>query len=121
MKLFLLFITSLTILALGSCYKKENTTANIYVKDEANAFIEDAMVILYGENTTNLPNQVVIFDTLYTNSDGLASFDFNYLYQPGQAGVAVLNIKATSGNKQGIGIIKIEQEKVSEETVFIQP
>ena len=52
MKLFLLFITSLTILALGSCYKKENTTANIYVKDEANAFIEDAMVILYGENTS---------------------------------------------------------------------
>ncbi len=121
MKIFFISFIILSSLILNSCYKKEDTTANIYVKDETNAFIEDAMVILYGENTTTLPNQVVVFDTAYTNSAGLATFDFNYLYQPGQSGVAVLNIKATSGNKQGIGIIKIEQEKVNEAIVSIQP
>jgi hypothetical protein len=38
----------------------------------------------------------------------------------GQAGVAVLDIKAQKLNKIGQGIIKIEAEKVNEETVFIQ-
>ncbi|MEY4659245.1 MAG: hypothetical protein RJB36_1011, partial [Bacteroidota bacterium] len=43
------------------------------------------------------------------------------LYQLGQAGVAVLDIDAKKGNKSGAGIIKIEAEKVNEETVYIQP
>ena len=51
----------------------------------------------------------------------MATFDYNYLYKPGQSGVAVLSIKVLKGNKNGIGIIKIEEEKVNEETVFIQP
>ena len=92
-----------------------------YVKDEAGLVVESAMVVLYGENTTGLPNQIVVFDTAYTNSEGLATFDYNYLYKPGQAGVAVLSIKVQKGNKSGIGIIKVEEEKVNEETVFIQP
>ena len=51
----------------------------------------------------------------------MATFDYNYLYKAGQSGVAVLSIKVLKGNKNGIGIIKIEEEKVNEETVFIQP
>jgi hypothetical protein len=51
----------------------------------------------------------------------MATFDYNYLYKPGQAGVAVLSIKVEKDDKSGIGIIKVEEEKVNEETVFIQP
>jgi len=79
------------------------------------------MVILYGTNTSSTPQTVAVFDTLYTNSAGLASFNFNDIYQLGQAGVAVLDIKAQKLNKIGQGIIKIEAETVNEETVFIQP
>jgi hypothetical protein len=121
MKLALLYLLVITSFILSSCKKKINTTANIYVRDETQALVNNAMVILYGENTTGLPNQVSVYDTAYTNTQGLATFDYNYLFNPGQAGVAVLSIKVEKDDKSGIGIIKIEEEKVNEETVFIQP
>ncbi|MDO7612877.1 MAG: hypothetical protein MUQ75_01460, partial [Crocinitomicaceae bacterium] len=92
-----------------------------YVRDESNAIVEDAMVVLYGTNTQGTPQVVAVFDTAYTNAAGLASFNYNDIYQLGQAGVAVLDIKAQKLNKIGQGIIKIEPELVNEETVFIQP
>lgn len=121
MKLALLSLLVITSISFSSCRKQADTIANIYVKDEASLLVESAMVVLYGENTTGLPNQIVVFDTAYTNSEGMATFDYNYLYKPGQSGVAVLSIKVQKDDKNGIGIIKIEEEKVNEETVFIQP
>jgi hypothetical protein len=104
-----------------SCRKKADTIANIYVRDDSNAIVENAMVVLYGTNTQGTPQIVAVFDTAYTNAAGLASFNYNDIYQLGQAGVAVLDIKAQKLNKIGQGIIKIEPELVNEETVFIQP
>jgi len=119
--IILLFSIVLFAFTFTSCRKKGDTIANIYVKDEENLSVSGAMVILYGTNTGNTPQQVAVFDTLYTNATGLASFNFNDIYQLGQAGVAVLDIKAQNLNKIGQGIIKIEAETVNEETVFIQP
>jgi hypothetical protein len=79
------------------------------------------MVVLYGTNTAGTPQQVAVFDTSYTNVEGMATFNYNDIYQLGQAGVAVLDIKAQKLNKIGQGIIKIEAETTNEETVFIQP
>ena len=104
-----------------SCRKKADTIANIYVRDETNAIVDEAMVVLYGTNTQGTPQVVAVFDTAYTNAAGLASFNYNDSYQLGQAGVAVLDIKAQKLNKIGQGIIKIEPEQVNEETVFINP
>ncbi len=119
----LFFITSILVfsISLNSCRKKGDTIANIYVKDETNTSVSGAMVILYGTNTGNTPQVVAVFDTMYTNAAGLASFNFNDIYQLGQAGVAVLDIKAQKLNKIGQGIIKIEAETINEETIFIQP
>jgi fibrillarin-like rRNA methylase len=61
-----------------------------------------------------------LYDTAYTNLAGVADFNFNDVYQLGQAGVAVLDINASLNNKSGKGIVKIEQETTSTETVFIQ-
>lgn len=121
MKITLISLIILAITSLSSCKKQADTIAKIYVKDEASLVVDSAMVVLYGENTTGMPHQVVVFDTAYTNSYGVATFDYNYLYKSGQAGVAVLSIKVQKDDKNGIGIIKIEEEKVNEETVFIQP
>lgn len=120
-KVLFLFVAALLATTFTSCRKKKDTIANIYVRDETNASVEGAMVILYGTNTSGTPQVVAVFDTAYTNSSGMASFNYNDLYQLGQAGVAVLDIKAQKLNKIGTGIIKIEAEKVNEETVFIQP
>ena len=120
-KLILLSFAEVTLVSLTSCRKKLDTIAHIYVKDETNASVSNAMVVLYGTNTQSTPQQVAVYDTAYTNANGLASFNYNELYQLGQAGVAVLDIKAQKGNKVGQGIIKIEPEMVNEETVYIQP
>jgi len=104
-----------------SCVKKEDTIAKIEVRDENNNLVEQAMVVLHGTSTCNCPSQVVVYDTAFTNAAGIATFNYNEIYQLGQAGVAVLDIDAYKGNRQGQGIIKIEAEKTNEETVIIQP
>lgn len=120
-KIIYLLITISVVSALFSCRKKKDTIANIYVRDENDKIVDNAMVILYGTNTAGTPKQVAVFDTAFTNTSGLASFNYNRLYQLGQAGVAVLDIKAQKQNKIGKGIIKVEAEKINEETVFINP
>jgi hypothetical protein len=102
------------------CRKKKDTIAKVYVRDSSSQYVEGATVILYGESTINQPANVVLYDTTLTNSSGVAIFNYNDVYQLGQAGVAVLSIKAFKNGAQGQGIIKVEEEKISEETVFIQ-
>ena len=120
-KILLIALAATSLVSLSACRKKMDTVAHIYVKDENNASVSNAMVVLYGTNTQQTPQQVAVYDTAYTNVNGLATFNYNELYQLGQACVAVLDIKAQKGNKVGQGIIKIEAEKVNEETVYIQP
>lgn len=124
--IFLLLVASSIVFSMGSCRKKGDTMANVYVRDEGNTAVSDATVILYGTATgnpvgTTTPGIVNINDTIYTNSSGLASFNLNDVYQLGQAGVAILDVKAKKANKIGTGIIKIEAEKMNETTIFIQP
>ena len=116
---FLSLVALLGVVSVSGCRKKKDTLAHIYVKSNTNEFVDNAMVVLYGTNTAGTPQQVVVFDTSYTNVEGLATFNFNEIYQLGQAGVAVLDIKAQKLNQVGIGIIKIEAEKLNEETVVI--
>ena len=54
-----------------------------------------------------------------TNDQGRATFDFNDVYQLGQAGVAVLSIEVVAGSETGQGVIKVEQEQTTEEIVFV--
>lgn len=107
------------MVAFAGCRKKEDTIAKIYVRDADQLLVPGATVILYGQSTTNQPSSVTLFDTTTTNSAGEALFNLNDVYQLGQAGVAVLNIDVTKDGKSGQGIIKVEQETTSEETVYI--
>lgn len=116
---FLSLVSLVAIASVSGCRKKKDTLAYIYVKNNLNLSVDNAMVVLYGTNTAGTPQQVAVFDTSYTNVEGLATFNFNDIYQLGQAGVAVLDIKAQKLNQVGIGIIKIEAEKLNEETVVI--
>lgn len=102
------------------CNKKEDTIAKIYVRDAGNQAVAGAQVVVYGQSTTSQPTSVTLFDTTTTNSSGEAVFTFNDVYQLGQAGVAVLDIDVTADGLSGQGIIKVEQETTSEETVFVQ-
>ncbi|MDB3907304.1 hypothetical protein N9355_07515 [Crocinitomicaceae bacterium] len=113
--LLILFVGTISV----SCRKKEDTIAKILVRDANNQPVYNARVIVYGQSTTNQASSVTLYDTAYTNSAGEAIFNFNEVYQLGQAGVAVLNIDAEKSGLIGQGIIKVEQETTTEEVVFI--
>ncbi|WP_300660784.1 hypothetical protein [Fluviicola sp.] len=104
----------------SGCRKKKDTTAIIYVLDAQNQRVAGAQVVLKGESTITPSPPVILFDTTLSDGSGVAIFNFNDVYQLGQAGVAVLNIEARKDALSGQAIIKIEQEKANEETVFIQ-
>jgi len=113
------------LLAIGTfsvvgCRKKKDTVAEITVRDSAGTLVNGARVVLYpvGSQQGSVIN-VEIYDTAYTNPNGVARFSFNEEYQLGQAGVVVLNIRATSGSNVGQGIIKIEEEVETKETVYL--
>lgn len=114
------FIASAIVL--GSCRKKADTTARVTVRDSLNRLVSGATVVLTAESTLpdSLKKPVAYGDTAKTNSSGVATFNFNDIYQLGQAGVAVLDIIASKGVYFGKGIIKIEEETDNEATVFLQ-
>jgi len=113
--LLLMFIGTMAT----SCRKKESTVAIITVRDANNVAVANARVIVYGQSTTNQASAVTLYDTAVTNNAGEATFNFDEVYQLGQAGVAVLNIDAEKDGLVGQGIIKVEQETTTEEVVFI--
>lgn len=120
-KFYLIALFALvSMTAFVGCRKKQETIAKIYVRDASNQAVPNARVVLYGQSTTGQPSSVTLFDTTLTNSAGEAIFNFDDVYQLGQAGVAVLNIDVESGSMFGQGIIKVVEETTSEETVFVQ-
>ncbi len=111
------------ILIIGvGCRRKQDTLAIINVRDVANNAVVNAEVEITAESSIGTQGQVdtSIRRVAYTDNSGEATFNFNDVYQLGQAGVGIFNIKAIKGQQDGIGIIKVEQETTSEETVFIQ-
>lgn len=103
---------------LFACRTKGETIAKIQIRDANGDPVSAAQVVLYGQSTTSQAS--VFFDTTSSNAVGEAIFNFDDEYQLGQAGVAVLNIDVQKGTASGSGIIKIEPEAISEETVFVQ-
>ncbi len=112
------FVALLGVSFSSGCRKKKSTTAKIIVRDAANALVLSATVRVYGESTTSKAN--VVDNTATSDYKGEAIFNYDNIYQLGQAGVAVLNIDASKNGLTGTGIIKIEAEVDNSETVFIQ-
>jgi hypothetical protein len=109
---FLFTLIALVAITSMGCRKKKDTIAEITVRNAAN-------VIVYP--TPTQPGKALQWNQMETTSNaaGIASFNFNEIYQLGQAGVVVVNIKATYSGSTGTGVIKVEEETVSTATVFI--
>ncbi len=124
-KIFIVGIVALMVVpTFVGCRKKEDTIAKIYVRGAANEAISGASVKLMPSSTSANPSQSINTDIFpmssTSNSTGEAIFNFNEVYQLGQAGVVVIDIEVQKGGASGQGIIKVDQETTSEETVFIQ-
>lgn len=111
----------IALVSIGSCRKKHDTIAKIYVLDQTNSRVAGATVKLVGEETEGNQSHGPLREPKIatTNDKGEAIFNYNDIYQLGQSGVAVFKIEASLGGAVGNGIIKVEQEETTEETVFI--
>lgn len=116
---FTLLIALFALTNIG-CRKKKDTIAEVIVRNSAGAVVSGATVQLYPKPSPGYENNALLweFETT-TNSAGVASFNFNEIYQLGQAGVVVAHIKAHQGGNSGTGVIKVEEETTSVATVFI--
>lgn len=124
-KYFFLGFALVVMFSFVGCNKKLDTIAKIYVLDANNNVVSGATVQLMPQSSlpTGVPapidTEVWPMETT-TNTAGEATFSFNDVYQEGQAGVVVVDITASNGSSIGQGVIKVEQETTSEETVYIQ-
>ncbi|MDG2425843.1 MAG: hypothetical protein P8M07_04565 [Flavobacteriales bacterium] len=111
----------LLAMAFTGCVEIEDTVAIIYVQNSLEAPVQGAEVRLYavGSADQDFIGEVRFDTTQVTNAAGSVSFDFSEFYEQGQAGFAVLDIAVTKGSLTGVGIIKVEEETTSEQTVTI--
>ncbi|MCB0476600.1 MAG: hypothetical protein KDC84_00450 [Crocinitomicaceae bacterium] len=117
----LLFIPT-ALINLTSCVKESDTIAVIQIRDTSNVAVPDARVVLFGVQNPNYPNSFVErYDTLFTNQSGQAIFNYTEAYKLGQAGFAVLEIRAKKGVLEGSGTIRINAQETNSATVIIEP
>jgi len=118
--LFLLFLLIAgTSLPSSGCRRKKDTIAKVYVVDQHNQPVSGATVSLIPDPTIQQHNQVVENKVSSTNRSGEAIFIYNDVFRLGQAGVAVMKIQVDVNGSITTGIIKIDQETTSEETIVI--
>lgn len=114
-----ILILSLFVIAALGCRKKKDTIVEITIKNEVNQVVSGASVKLLTLPPYE-PNATPVLEMGGTTDvNGVVRFNFNDVFQLGQAGVAVLNIEAAISDLDGTGIIKVEQEEVSKKVVFI--
>lgn len=119
---FTLIAGMVALTTFSSCKKEKPTIAKIRVVDTSGAAFEGAMIRLYPTPTIVQHGAIIIDDTLISDGDGYAIFDYTENFNLGQAGFTVLDIEVRSGDSlYGQGIIKIVEEEENEETVILQP
>jgi hypothetical protein len=119
---FLIFIAVLSIACFNTgCRKKKDTIVLITVRDASQHIVVGAAVKLFPKPSTagGATNKLLWTKDAVTDYSGVATFDFNDEDQLGQSGVAVAHIDVVYGGSSGNGVIKVEEEKTSVATVYI--
>jgi len=125
---FTLYFTLLVFIIIGaSCNKEEDTIAEITVVNQEGTRVAGAEVRMFGQGTLDDEEQVgdiAIDRTVFTNSNGVAEFDFTDDYEPGQSGFAILNVEVVFDSPTGIstadGVLKVVEEETSRKTFVLE-
>ena len=114
-------VLGLLTVCFTGCREEEETIATITVRNDLGSTVPGATVRLYGQASgeDDCIGEIRVDTTAVTNATGKVSFNLSNLYKQGQAGFMVLDIEAQKGSLYGIGIIKVEEETTSVETVEI--
>ncbi|MDZ4823799.1 MAG: hypothetical protein SH856_10095 [Flavobacteriales bacterium] len=120
-KLFVAVLCICSVAVISSCEKQKETIATILVLTEDGDPVPGAWVRIFSNPTPPpSPNELRFNDSAQTNGSGKVTFNFTDFYKKGQAGFAVLDLEGWKGSLYGTGIIKIEEEVTTEETLEIE-
>jgi hypothetical protein len=126
MKIRLTYLLTLIVFGLAfiSCNREEDTIAEIIVETPEGSRVGGAEVRMFGQGTVddNQVGDIAIDRTQFTNSNGVAEFDYTDQYEPGQSGFAILDVEITFESPDSTsfvnGIMKVvEEEKTTK--VFV--
>ncbi len=106
-----------------SCNKTKDSIAKITVHDSAEAPVANATVTVRPESSNGTPESEWVWESKEASTDavGVATFNFNAEFREGTAGLMVLTIDVEkNGVKfESAGIIKVEEEVTTEQTVQV--
>jgi hypothetical protein len=118
-----------TILLLGivtmSCNPEEDTIAEIIVVTSEGSRVPGAEVRMFGQGTIDddQVGDIAIDRILFTNSNGVAEFDYTEQYEPGQSGFAILDVEITFETPDSTsfvnGIMKVVEEETTSKTFVL--
>jgi hypothetical protein len=115
MKLFTTIIALGLILGVStSCQKDTDCKLTITTVDSVGNYLPNATVKLYANVKTSTGSTVEADLKAEGVSDGSGKSVYTFKLP------AILDIKATLGNKSGVGIIKLEEGKTVEKTVTVK-
>jgi hypothetical protein len=99
------------LMALSSCYKTNPTTLSVSVKTGSGAAVSGAIVQVKGVPPENVDGNLIIVDyEEATNSNGIAFFNLDDIYKPGQSGVAIVEVKAQKAGIAAEAIVDLVEE-----------
>jgi hypothetical protein len=118
-----------TLILLGftaiSCNPEEDTIAEIIVVTPEGSRVAGAEVRMFGQGTIDddQVGDIAIDRTQFTNSNGVAIFDYTDQYEPGQSGFAILDVEITFETPDSTasvnGIMKVVEEETTAKTFVL--
>ena len=121
---YLFTIVLLGIIAM-SCNPEEDTIAEIIVVTSEGSRVPGAEVRMFGQGTIDddQVGDIAIDRILFTNSNGVAEFDYTEQYEPGQSGFAILDVEITFETPDSTsfvnGIMKVVEEETTSKTFVL--
>lgn len=123
---FTYFFTLLILgIAIISCKEDKETIAQVIVVSQGGTRVPGAEVRMFGQGTVDddQVGDIAIDRTLFTNSNGVAEFDYSDQYQPGQSGFAILDVEITFETPDSTafvnGIMKVVEEETTAKTFVL--
>lgn len=121
-------ILAAVILMMGfwACQEEEDTIAEVIVVTPEGSRVGGAEVRMFGQGTEpeDERGELAIDETRFTNSNGVAEFDFSRFYEPGQSGLAILDVEITaelpSQTLVVSGIMKVVEEETTTKTFVLE-
>ncbi len=99
------------LMALSSCYKTNPTTLSVSVKTGSGAPVSGASIKVNGVPPENSDGNSLLVDyEEATNSNGIAFFNLEDIYKPGQSGVAIVEVKAQNSGIVAVAIVDLVEE-----------